>query len=358
MTTQTIAEQQKKFVIKIDKSIERAIDSATRKKLVDAYMKLFTGFAWVNWTKKQSLGRAWQNALGQCEGFLKTKNKSNPAAKYLDKVSKAHKTYWSRVIMTNENSPNTINKTPDEIKRLQQYGQKQIREAMDTINLILARYNEYVEEMSATNTKSVEKQHGVQTIQNKPEHVAAQNTSQQPMQQQVVQPQVAEIQKPMQQQVVQPQVAEMQKPMQQQVVKPQVAEMQKPMQQQVVQPQVAEMQKPMQQQVVKPQVAEMQKPMQQQVVKPQVAEKQKPMQQQVVKPQVAEIQKPMQQQVVKPQVAEIQKPMQQQVVKPQQQITALKQPQQITPLNSASAQQVVKQRINLFIMAKYNQKAA
>ena len=310
MTTQTIAEQQKKFVIKIDKSIERAIDSATRKKLVDAYMKLFTGFAWVNWTKKQSLGRAWQNALGQCEGFLKTKNKSNPAAKYLDKVSKAHKTYWSRVIMTNENSPNTINKTPDEIKRLQQYGQKQIREAMDTINLILARYNEYVEEMSATNTKPVEKQHSVQTIQNKPEHVAAQNTPQQPMQQQVVQPQVAEIQKPMQQQVVQPQVAEMQKPMQQQVAQPQVAEMQKPMQQQVV------------------------------------------------KPQVAEIQKPMQQQVVQPQVAEIQKPMQQQVVKPQQQITALKQPQQITPLNSASAQHVVKQRINLFIMAKYNQKAA
>ena len=310
MTTQTIAEQQKKFVIKIDKSIERAIDSATRKKLVDAYMKLFTGFAWVNWTKKQSLGRAWQNALGQCEGFLKTKNKSNPAAKYLDKVSKAHKTYWSRVIMTNKNSPNTINKTPDEIKRLQQYGQKQIREAMDTINLILARYNEYIEEMSATNTKSVEKQHSVQTIQNKPEHVAAQNTPQQPMQQQVAQPQVAETQKPMQQQVVKPQVAEIQKPMQQQVVKPQVAEMQKPIQQQVAQPQVAEMQKPMQQQVVQPQVAEMQKPMQQQVVKP------------------------------------------------QQQITALKQPQQITPLNSASAQQVVKQRINLFIMAKYNQKAA
>ena len=278
MTTQTIAEQQKKFVIKIDKSIERAIDSATRKKLVDAYMKLFSGFAWVNWTKKQSLGRAWQGALGQCESFLKTKNKSNVAAKYLDKVSKAHKTYWSRVIMTNENSTNTINKTPDEIKQLQQYGYKQIREATDTINLILARYNEYVEEISVTNTKSVEKQHSVQAIQNKPEHVAAQNTPQQTAQLQVAQPQAAEMQKPMQQQVV--------------------------------------------------------------------------------KPQVAEMQKPIQQQVVKPQVAEIQKPMQQQAVKPQQQITALKQPQQITPLNSASAQQVVKQRINLFIMAKYSQKTA
>ena len=62
MTTQTIAEQQKTFVIKIDKNIERAIDSVTRKKLVDAYMKLFSGFAWVKWTKKQSLGRAWQGA--------------------------------------------------------------------------------------------------------------------------------------------------------------------------------------------------------------------------------------------------------------------------------------------------------
>jgi hypothetical protein len=73
------------------------------------------------------------------------------------------------------------------------------------------------------------------------------------------------------------------------------------------------------------------------------------MQQQVVKPQVAELQKPMQQQIAKPQVAEMQKPIQQQAVKPQQ---------QITPLHSASAQQVVKQRINLFILAKYNQKAA
>ena len=277
MTTQTIAEQQKTFVIKIDKNIERTIDSATRKKLVDAYMKLFSGFAWVNWTKKQSLGRAWQGALGQCESFLKTKNKSNVAAKYLDKVSKAHKTYWSRVIMTNKNSPNTINKTPEETKQLQQYGYKQIREAMDTINLILARYNEYVEEMSVTNTKTVE-----QHLSSKPQK------QEQP------------------QQVAQPQVAETQKPMQQQITPAQP----------VIQPQPVT---------------------QNQHVK---AIEARPLPQKVATKEIAPAKQV------------------QQIAKPQPQVTALKQPQQITQLNSASAQHVVKQRINLFIMAKYTQKTA
>lgn len=275
MTTQTIAEQQKTFVIKIDKNIERTIDSATRSRLVDAYMKLFSGFAWVNWTKKQSLGRAWQGALGQCESFLKTKNKSNVAAKYLDKVSKAHKTYWSRVIMTNENSPNTINKTSEETKQLQQYGYKQIREAMDTINLILARYNEYVEEMSVTNTKTVE-----QHLSSKPQKQA-----------------VA---------LKQPQVAETQKPMQQQITPAQP----------VIQPQPVTQNQPVK------------------------ALEAQPLPQKAATKEIAPAKQV------------------QQIAKPQPQVTALKQPQQITQLNSASAQHVVKQRINLFIMAKYNQKAA
>ena len=256
MTTQTIAEQ-KKFIIKIDKNIERTIDSATRSRLVDAYMKLFSGFAWVNWTKKQSLGRAWQGALGQCESFLKTKNKSNVAAKYLDKVSKAHKTYWSRVIMTNENSPNTINKTPEETKQLQQYGYKQIREAMDTINLILARYNEYVEEMSVTNTKTVE-----QHLSSKPQKQAV--ALKQPHQ--VAQPQVAK--------------TEQQVPR----TKPVPRTQQTP--QQIAQPQAAKME------------------------------------QQI--PQIKPV----------PQV------------------------QQAPQLNSVANKQIVQQRINLFIMAKYNQKVA
>ena len=270
MTTQTIANQQEKFIIKIDKHIERMVDSVTRKKLTDAYMKLFTGFAWVNWTKKQSLGRAWQNALGQCEGFLTSKNKTNPAIKYLNIVAKSHKTYWSRVIMTNPNSPNTINKTPTEIKQMQQYGEKLIRESMDTINLIIARYNEYIEEITGAEKTSV------RTAENKPQNQTAQIPQVKPVQQ---------VQQA-QQQIAQPQVATMEKQMPQ--VKPLVQAQQAP------------------QQIAKPQVATMEKQM----------------------PQV----KPL------PQVQQA--------------------PQQIAKLNPVADKQIVQQRINLFIMAKYNQKAA
>lgn len=148
MTTQISEKQNEKFIIKINKHIEQTIDSATRKRLVDSYMKLFSGFAWINWARKQSLGRAWQSALGQCDSFLKSKNKNNPVAQYLNSVAQSHKAYWSRVIMTNKNSPNTIDKAPAEIKQLQQYGIKQIREAMDAINLIMGRYNKHVEEIT------------------------------------------------------------------------------------------------------------------------------------------------------------------------------------------------------------------
>ena len=65
-----------KMIVKIDKDVAKKIDAAERKKLFNSYLTLYSGFAWVNWTKKQSLGRAWQTALGQCEEFLKNKTTS------------------------------------------------------------------------------------------------------------------------------------------------------------------------------------------------------------------------------------------------------------------------------------------
>ena len=141
-----------KMIVKIDKDVAKKIDAAERNKLFNSYLTLYSGFAWVNWTKKQSLGRAWQTALGQCEEFLKNKNKNNPVTKYLNSVASAHKACQSRVIMTNKNSPNTLNKTPEEMQQLQQHGTKQIREAMDIINLISAKYPAHTEELGNTNT--------------------------------------------------------------------------------------------------------------------------------------------------------------------------------------------------------------
>lgn len=157
MTTQVqTAQNQEKFVIKIDKNLAKIIDSDTRKKLTDAYLKLFSGFAWVNWTNKQSLGRAWHNALGQCEGFIKTKKTSTPVTKYMKRTYDAHKKYWSRIIMTNQNSQNTLNKPENEAKQIRAYGIKQIREAMGIINLIYEQFKQYQIALSAKQTVAKE----------------------------------------------------------------------------------------------------------------------------------------------------------------------------------------------------------
>jgi hypothetical protein len=328
MTTRIIAEQQNRFVIKLDKSIERIIDSDTRKKLVNAYLKLFSGFAWVNWTEKQSLGCAWQNALGQCESFLKTKNKANPATKYLHNVAAAHKTYQSRIIMTNENSPNTINKTPEEIKRLKKYGIAQIREAMDRINLILARYNEYVEEITGIEKSSSKTAYNT----NKQAKQVQQTQSVVQPTQSVAQPQTVKV---AQTHILPQHISDIQKPNPMAQMQKAVTQLKQP--QQIAQPQTV---KAAQTHILPQHISDIQKP------NP-MAETQKGV------TQLKQLQQIAQPQTVKaaPQIA-----IKETVAKKQDNKTVL--PQQFTSLNSSKTQQMVQQRINLFIMAKYNQKVA
>ena len=160
MNTQTnIAENQEKFIIHVDPQIAKIVSPFDRKELAAAYLQLFSGFAWRNWTNKYSLGRAWQTALAQCGAFCDTKNKKNPAAKYLKNVYDAHKKYWSRVIMTHGARDNVINPDDQEIKKLRAHGERMIRESMDKINLILARYNERTEELIATQQTQAQTQH-------------------------------------------------------------------------------------------------------------------------------------------------------------------------------------------------------
>ena len=160
MNTQiNIAENQEKFIIHVDPQIAKIVLPFERKEMAEAYLTMFTGFTWRNWTNKYSLGRAWQTALAQCGTFCDTKNKKNPAAKYLKNVYDAHKKYWSRVIMTHGARDNLINPDDQEIKKLRAHGERMIREAMDKINLILARYNERTEELIATQSKEKAQMH-------------------------------------------------------------------------------------------------------------------------------------------------------------------------------------------------------
>ena len=148
-----IAEFQEKFVVPVPANIAKIVDERDRKILADSYLKLYSGFSWINWTKGHSLGRAWQTALTQCESFINTKKNNNPALKHLRNVFKSHKKYWSRVIMTHHDSENKISGNTDQIAHMRAYGMQLIREAMDKINLILSRYNERIEELGMEQQK-------------------------------------------------------------------------------------------------------------------------------------------------------------------------------------------------------------
>ena len=342
MTTQVqTAQNQEKFVIKIDKNLAKIIDSDTRKKLTDAYLKLFSGFAWINWTNKQSLGRAWHNALGQCEGFIKTKSPSNPVTKYMKRTYDAHKKYWSKVIMTNQNSQNTLNKPEIEAKQMRAYGIKQIREAMGIINLIYEQFKQYEIEF-AVDKNAIKTAEVSKTQSNAPQAQPVAKAVEQAMP--AVQKNVAQLQP----QTAQPHVQAIAKP--QQVIQPaqQTQQAQAKAQEQVkpavqVQPvaRVQEQAKPAVQ--VQP-VARVQKQ-----AKAQQAPK--PVQWQYahikLQQQVHAIAKPQQ---VKQPVAKV--PEQ---VKPQQ----VKQPEQkITSLKPVQEAQIKQQQIKMFMFAKYNQKVA
>ncbi len=162
---QNIAQSQEKFIIKLDDDIAKTLPESERKKLLDAYMNLFSGFSWVNWTNKYSLGRAWQTALTQCGTFIETKNKKNPAARYLSNVYNSHKKYWSKVIMTSATRENTIDQNDEKIKQMRVQGEHTIQTAMDIINLVLARYNEHIEEqVIATANRATELQKQTHTM--------------------------------------------------------------------------------------------------------------------------------------------------------------------------------------------------
>ena len=159
---QNVAVAQEKFIINLDANVAKIVSPVDRKELAAAYLQMFSGFAWRNWTNKYSLGRAWQTALAQCAAFTYTKNDKNPAAKYLKNVYEAHKKYWSRVIMTHDGRDNTINPNDQEIQKLRAHGERMIREAMDKINLILARYNERGEKLVGQQKQAQAQYHAAQ----------------------------------------------------------------------------------------------------------------------------------------------------------------------------------------------------
>lgn len=165
MTEQTLNSIEP-MVIKINQQMAQKLNPQTRKKLADAYMKMFAGFAWMNWGKNQTLGRAWQTALKKMETVVGNKNDKNIAKQYLHNVSEAHKKHWSKVIMTHKNSDQVQNMSNEEIANNKKYGMEMVRKSMNIINMTLVEYNTHTTVVDKTKTQNLEKQNTQQKTNN------------------------------------------------------------------------------------------------------------------------------------------------------------------------------------------------
>lgn len=133
--------------IPVNQNVRQRVDVRDRVALANAYMKMFSGASWVRWANGDCLGRAWQGALEMCGTIVGAKQKSNnPAAQHLNNVYVAHKKYWSRIIMTNRSSDSVINANSEDVVSKSEYGKRLMGEGLGEINIILARYQERVEE--------------------------------------------------------------------------------------------------------------------------------------------------------------------------------------------------------------------
>ena len=49
---QNVAVAQEKFIINLDANVAKIVSPVDRKELAVAYLQMFSGFAWRNWTNK------------------------------------------------------------------------------------------------------------------------------------------------------------------------------------------------------------------------------------------------------------------------------------------------------------------
>lgn len=157
MTQMNVFNTKEPMIVKINKNIANNLDIYARKKLTDAYIKMFAGFTWMNWDKNKSLGQAWQSAMEQAQATVKNADQKNVAGEFLTRVADAHKAHWSKIIMTNKNSDNKTNMTDAEIAKNKEYGKDMIRKSMATINMIMSQHIKHTNIVSHDNTKDTNK---------------------------------------------------------------------------------------------------------------------------------------------------------------------------------------------------------
>lgn len=157
-----------KLTILAGQDAKRPLNPDTKKQLSTAYFQLYFGLSGINWANKNySLGMAWQKALTQIDAFVQSKRKDNPAAMYLHQINAAHKTAWPQQIMTHAQRDSMLQATKEKEAAFRKYSQDQVKSALGTISLILARHQvkdiqlaaEQQEEATQTKITEIEQVH-------------------------------------------------------------------------------------------------------------------------------------------------------------------------------------------------------
>lgn len=119
---------------------EKTLSEADKKKISAAYFQLFYSLSFANWLKRTSLGQAWYKAIEQLKSFISSKSPENPATMYMRQIFAAHKAKWSQLIMTSPLKDTQIECTPEKKQEWNMRVAKNTTDALKNLNDMLALY--------------------------------------------------------------------------------------------------------------------------------------------------------------------------------------------------------------------------
>lgn len=119
---------------------EKQLSAEDKKKISDAYFKLYYSLTFAGCMRGMTLGQAWFKALEQVKSYISAKNANNPAALYMKQIYAAHNARWSKLIMTSPNKDVKITCPPEKQAAWNSRIAQDTNSALGVLNTTLAAH--------------------------------------------------------------------------------------------------------------------------------------------------------------------------------------------------------------------------
>lgn len=127
-----------------------ALTQADKKKIMDAYMRMYCGLRDTNMTRDMTLGQAMYQASAQTKSFIETKTEQTIATEYLKTVHASYNQAAAREMMTNPNKDRKLNMDDARRAEFAKRAADDTRNGMDDINSILTKFKEQTRDKTRT----------------------------------------------------------------------------------------------------------------------------------------------------------------------------------------------------------------